>query len=396
MKKILLLAVSLLIISIHFRDVTGLDYTVVSFNLPSLLGIICIIVFVFAVVIQKINIPKTLFLSLLFLWSSQFFLSFVSYLVGYDINVGRLFSFIQYYTLFILISSIIENENDIKKIFVYIVVSTTILSCFTVINFILNKDQALSLGAVEYRAFGGFRNPSYLALYLVSTFPILHFMIKNNSGYLKLIYFFMLFISLLALLLTFMRSAYLVFLSVIIYHTIRNSKSSIRTLFLSLIIIPIVFAGAFLLLNQIGIDILLIERLSQIQNLLSGTDSSMDKRATVMLGAIDIFSKNIFYGVGPGNLPYVLYKNSYTFMIRSAENTYLHIICEYGIFIVPILFLVIYIINKRYKTTNKKYLNPINLSIIGILLMSLFDNNQGEIIVYLIFAIRYSKYFLSK
>lgn len=385
----------LFILSIPFRDAITFKSEGIPLNLTFVFGVLLMIAYIYSIAKGILKVNKTIFVPLTLLLITQIFLSIISYVNGHDIDFSRFFSFLQYYLLITIISTLVCNVTDLKRIFFFLFLSTFILSCFTVINFLMNKEEALSLGVYQFRAFGGFRNPSYLGLYLLTTLPILIFFLRSSTGIKKFFVSIGIFLALSSLILSFMRSAYLVLIIQFIYFIIINIKYSILKSFLYLLALPIVLIIAFYVMQALGIDVLLLQRFQHIQNLFNGNDHSYELRSTVMKGAWEIFLKNFLLGVGPGNLPKELYVEGYTTYVRSAENTYLHIICEYGAIIILALGTLIYYLNKKYNrySSNNIFIDTLKLSFLGILLISMFDNNQGELIIYIIIGIRYSNFF---
>lgn len=384
----------LFIVSIPFRDTLSFEDKIgMPFNITSLIGIILITIFFFAILSKRIKIKKVLFVALIFLLTSQLFLTLLAYISGYNLNLNRIFSFVQYYAVVLLVSSLLETFDDIKKLLGYTFISTLILCSITLFNFLTNTQEALAQGVYQFRAFGGFRNPSYLGLFIIANLPLILYLFLKQKGAKKAIYLFSILISLLALILSFMRSAYLVVIILFLIYVFQNLKHSLFRMVLVLISLPIIVFTSYLIMTKFGIEVLLLDRIQHIQNMFEGSDNSVHMRSDVMLGALNIFIDNVFIGVGPGNLPEEIYKQGYTTYVRSAENTYLHIIGEYGLFIVLSIAIFILSLKDKYKYDLSLFSKMLNLSIWGILMISMFDNNQGEIIIYIILGIRYSNYF---
>lgn len=395
MNLIINLISAIFIISLPFRDTLQIGtFGSVSF----IAGLMLLILTLIFLLKYDLKLLKNIVYPSLALFIGLCLSCIFSFMSGFQLNVNYLSSYLMYILLFNLYFHLfLYIPNFFLNTIIFIIISGGIVSIFAIYAFGLDFDTAIILGSSEYRAQGGFRNPSYLALFsLVTFFTGINFIKTYKFSFLKILLSLLIIFSFIGFLIALMRSAYLTFavvFTLFLYKNLKENRQSKRIKFIfytSVILTSIIF-----LVYYFKFDLFISDRLLQLESIYRGTDSSTLKRSSTMLGALQIFFENPLSGVGLGNLSEYIHKSGLFFRQNSAENTYLQFIAETGL-IGTASFLIFYNNLRRnnyrkLKVTN--YLKNKTLSrnifyepIIIILLMSLFDNNVKELIIYICFA----------
>ena len=383
MHKIFNLLLLLFIFLSPSRDLLAEQF---GFNFVSFIGVITTLFFFMALISKSIKLNGKIFVFITVIFSYLIFSSLLNHYRGYDLNQTYLFSDFQYLILISMVFTYVKNTKDYNRVLYSISLGIFFLSLFAIYDFNFNIDYANYIGSTNFRASGGLRNPSFLALYsLTNFFLILYFFENRVLKKYNYLLFIPLIISLITLAISFMRSAYLVFVILFLLKVIfSNVFSKISTvLYLAIVLIISLFA-----IQKFGFDELFIERLSFIQNIYEGVDSSTNKRAIVMSGALYIFMENILFGIGPGNLSTELVNQGYILFARSAENTFLHFLNNYGF---TLIIIIILLITFLFKDEDKVKINN-GFVFLAIIATSMFDNNLNESILYIFSALYLSSY----
>lgn len=393
MRKLFEIFIAIFIISLPLRDSLS---EAVGFNFPTLFGIPLVVLFVVLLLKGEVTLNKNLFSLFGIFFFYQVFIAVINQLRGFDLNITYLISYIQYYLVIFIIAAYAFNEHNFIKVLKFIVFGIFILSMYAVISFILNKETAIMMGHNNYRATGGVRNPSFLAMYGVLNIVIIFNLIREKLLTNRLVYYSIAMISFISFLLAMMRSGYVTFIILIIWYFFASIKRfSILTAIKYFIIFTFLIIISLLVLDYFGILQVILDRFAFMQGLMGiaeGADSSSDKRLTVMIGAVQILYDNLLIGIGPGNLVNELFIKGYTTWHRSAENTFLHLLNDFGVlFILVILPSYLILIKGKlisFKIFPQSLLKEVFLVLI---LFSMFDNNVSELTIYVIFGLYFSK-----
>ena len=377
--------------------------------------------------------PQVLFLSiinltaLLYLFNKYSIKSIISYVKSNK-------SFI-YYSAYILISglSIIVAENKTEAIIIYSKYATYLTAFFVILilsksdrfnitDFLLKIiivsiiiestgvlyaviDDVIVNGATfsrgnQYRGWGS-ANINIVAFSLVAKSPVIFYYIFKNASKIMLVLFYALFFmvcSSLFFLLT--RGAFLAFVLIIFlifaYRLIKEYKTSIIKVGISLIILFSSFQFSTLIINSKDSNII-VDRVSSIR--LDNSDKSINQRLRFASHSIKMISKNPLLGIGVGNWKFksIEYdaKNMMEYTVPFyAHNDFLQIGAEIGI--LGLAFYLLFIIRpfliliKKIYSSKEVFFDMILLSMILVCIMdSLFNFPIGRPIshIFLIFLI---------
>ncbi len=340
---------------------------------------------------------KRLFLILLLLFFfSSFSLFFTSNLENSMLYLARFLEFLCVY--FLLINKIIE----VKKI-LYIIIAVISCSAFVgIFQYLIQGSIGLQfLGEVIIseevagiskirlsdsfilRPYSFFPHPNVFAGFLLFNIFIIYFLLQNLKGYEKILLYFLLFLSFLALLLTFSRTAFLAFFgAVVIYFTLSNLQINFKKLLLSFLIIFIVFS--FFDLYSVF--------LSRAD--LLGTESTSERIELLRISKYMFFDNYFPVGIGDFTARMQEYTaaNLMPWQYQPVHNIYLLILNEQGIVTLFLYFFLFYHLYKRLMIRRDIF----NLILIAIgfafLIIGLFDHYlislyQGQLLLFLYFAL---------
>lgn len=227
------------------------------------------------------------------------------------------------------------------------------------------------------RPYATFPHPNVLGGFLAVTLPLLIF---NRTKKFSMFMLTVIILAIVALSLTFSRSAILIGLGaigLILWQHVQKQKHSLR--FFSKIIALIVLT-MFLLITY---------HFSRIAS--SQTDESITVRQQLNSAAVKIWQQSPLLGVGLGNflveLPNVLPSRNIYFL-QPVHNIYLLILAETGVVGIAIFFSIVWFILKR----SKKLCIMYHLAFVILLILGLLDHypltiQQGQLLLTVVVGI---------
>jgi len=253
------------------------------------------------------------------------------------------------------------------------------------------------------RPYATFPHPNLLGGYLSLFLPWILFFLFKEKTKLKTLFFLSLSFAfgILALFLTFSRTAWLFGLGAVVAVFICFGLMRVKNFFSSWVLR--MFFAVFLILILIGIftltKSLILERFFTIYT----TDShSMILREKFAEAAILMFLNNPLFGVGPGNfipnLPHFWKLQETIRILQPAHNLFLLILAEVGIlgalFFTSLFLVTVFDIVGILKK-NKAMPSLLIISFLGIVFLSMFDHyfwtlQQGLFIFWLILGLAWS------
>ena len=279
-----------------------------------------------------------------------------SALFAYDKHAA-LKRYIDFVVPFITIYFLAKNELDNKKIrtFLYLLFfAGVIVSIIGILEFIYGKDIIYE-GFAENsfykqyiaipRVMSTMLHPTILGTYLMLCLPASYFVIENNAGRLKKIFSTIgLFIILIAIMLTFSRTAWDISALVTFYYFYNRDKKKI----LLSVVVMILFLCATLVLAKFEPRLQYRVDYKQIVSYL--INGHRLKRYPL---TIKMVKDHPFRGVGPNNYRLLFDKyyglNKEPYNIKIPDNMYLAILGETGLVgILLFMILVLYIIKKGF------------------------------------------------
>jgi O-antigen ligase len=240
------------------------------------------------------------------------------------------------------------------------------------------------------RPYATLPHPNVLGGFLAAMLPLILFQISDSKKQItKIFYGFTFLFGLIALFLTFSRSAWVVggFAIALAIARIVNSELGILNKKYILII-------AFIMILY---SVFMIQSISPIRS----ADESVVVRQQLNNAAITVWKQSPIVGVGLGNflvkLPDAL-PSRQIYFLQPVHNIYLLLLSETGVVGVGILLLfVVYLLNHEYGILNhgkniKKYSFTIQYSLFSILLLGLVDHypltlQQGQLLLTLLFSL---------
>lgn len=340
----------------------------------ALVGIIFVF-FLTLLVFKKINLKGQL-KSPIFLFFIAGFFSLVINLFNFNLSqimVSSLYLLRWISYSFIYFSIIQSSKKTKKKISNLLFVSGLVVLFFGFIQYVFYQDlkNLFYLGWDEhlYRLFGGFFDPNFAGIFL-SLFAVyvLGFLLKEKRFNVKIFYSFVILFSLLAIVLTYSRTALLT-LAVCVLTFLFLSKK-----------IKLFFVFFFSLVFFIAIS----PKAFQTEGTNLFRTASSYQRLESMNNAIEIFKKNPVLGVGFNTYRYSQNKYGYLTDIKweishsgaGVENSYLFILATTGILgaLVYINLLRKIFISAR-KTKDDIGKNVLISSLFGLLASALFINS---------------------
>lgn len=270
-----------------------------------------------------------------------------SLIIGKDSFSNVYINFIGYLVLFILIPSVTITLHKIKLlisffyyglIFISLCSIISVLTSFDVGN-LFGNNMVLNVFGLK-RLIGTESNPNAFSFYYVAAIPISYFFylsssVKRN----KIFHLLICALFLICLFLTVSRGALMGTIMSMMFM-LAYQKNSVIKRWKFFLTIPLLGIGAFIL------PTLVIENAGLLYDIAEGDPTKLvrDKNLStqykfdVLLPYLEIFTKNIFFGVGYGNLGDAA--APFNIEQKSAHNIFLGIGLEFGLFSL-ILFILI-------------------------------------------------------
>lgn len=300
------------------------------------------------------------------------------------------------YTVFMLayflIANLIRTRALLEKCLWGMTASLLVVSAYGIIQYIFGfgavtwQDTSM-FSDISGRVFSTFDNPNVLAEYLIMLIPLSMALLlgsqKRTNRALALV---TLTSSVLCLVFTWSRGAWLGFIFGVLVFLLIYSKKILAALFGLCALIPFL---PFVLPDSI------INRFSSIGNI---ADSSTSYRVNIWRGVVRMLEDHWFTGIGTG-LPafskvYPAYSLSGIESAPHAHNLFLQIITEHGVFALLIFLVLLFLFiqnvfsfNKYESRKTKITASALMCGILAVLLQGLTDYIWYNYRVYLIFWI---------
>ncbi len=248
------------------------------------------------------------------------------------------------------------------------------------------------------RAYATFPHPNVLGGFLAVTMPLIisnfQFLISNQTKKVSILKLTTLLVGVVALLLTFSRSAIIIFVLSIVYSVWRKKKDSKNE-------IP-AFAGMTkgwrgMTTIVAGVIIGLVILFLLVP--LSSVDESVVVRQQLNEAAVKQFISSPLVGVGLGNflveLPKTLFSKG-VYFLQPAHNIYLLLLAEVGLFgvgLVSLFVLSLYrVLGITYRGKNKIHNTAYTIPLLALLLLGLVDHypltlQQGQLLFALLLGL---------
>jgi len=267
---------------------------------------------------NKIKISLINFLLLIFFISTipSFFTTESLFFTTYTF-----FKFMSFALIFIILLKIDFNESDFKLIlqtFIFSIIITFTYGLLTYLfDFNLNTVSNHKYGGIKGRVFSSFFNPIYFGAFINIIFPYLIFInIKTKEKLLKYISYILIAASFPLMMLTYSRSSFLVFITLVLLILLLNFKKFLKQKFIILIVVIASIILSFTLVDLpefIGSSIRnLPEMLSLVnKNKPEIDDASIEHRIEFNTIGLQIARDNPLTGIGFGS--YINYMRSEKF-----------------------------------------------------------------------------------
>jgi len=330
-----------------------------------------------------------LFLLLLFACFSLFFAS------NFNNSIFYILRFIELIFIYlVLINKIIEP----KRILIIIISVFSLAAFVGILQYLLQGSIGLDFlgepiisqdvpgiskiklsNSVILRPYSFFPHPNIFAGFLLFNIFIIYFLVKKSKGDEKILLYLLLFVSFLALFLTFSRSAFLaIFGGWVVYFTLSNLKIDLKKVFFIGFLIIIVFS--FFDLNSVFLS----------RTNLIGSESSSERIELLRVSKYMVLDN--YLGVGIGNFTDIMQEYSQDKLMpwefQPVHNIYMLILNEQGILSLFLyLFLFYYIAS--YLLAKKTDFNLILISIgFSFLIIGFFDHYfislyQGQLLLFI-------------
>lgn len=220
-----------------------------------------------------------------------------------------------------------------------------------------------SNGQELLRVYGTFPHPNVLAFFLSIALIILVSLITSTNHRIRtLLYSFLSIIIFLALLLTASRVTIISTLLLSLFLFIRSKKALYYAVIILLLVIPsylLIFSGRFLILGSVF--------------------EAFSIRADLVLESMRVFANNLLFGVGPNGTFFISPNSILPIYVRfqPVHNIYLLIFAQIGLFgsffVMQFLLKVLRRIKENFKTKNK-FIFPISILVLELLIVGLFDH----------------------
>ena len=233
------------------------------------------------------------------------------------VSLGKVLSYSKLLFFYFLILQIVRTPKQLGLIFWAMVYAML----FTIAVGILGVFFPLPiLGTVEqgFRFRGLMNDPNVLALHVLIIFPIIAlfvFHVRSNVKRYALV--FLLILLFFVLLATFSRGATLGFGAIVLglLYVLRRNRALLA------------FALAALIIGILLVPGIFWERLSSLSDIYR--DPSLRWRVKLFFGALHLFLKHPFNGIGAGN--FVLISHQFVAMHLAVHNTWLEVATEMGV-----------------------------------------------------------------
>ncbi len=298
---------------------------------------------------RKVSLVILLALSLLI------FLSFFSALINIPHNLQKVMNLALFLSIFYLILSFLSGTDLPIKIYLRILfISTIFIFIYGIYGFF-----NWNVGEYIQHTFGYFgityttatRNGDMMFLFIPFWYSLLSLLFKSESLFIRFFYASILFLISLGIIFSFARGAWIaLFLTFIILVVVsflkknRPAKLFFRKLFIFFMFF--VFFGITILPQEIRYFV--SSRFASIFNA-DATDeiSSNSARKDIFQKSYNIILNNPLFGIGAGNTSkYLTYEDGET--ANHAENMFLTILIELGIFGLSVFILLLYLYFYKY------------------------------------------------
>jgi len=351
----------------------------VSIN-DSIAGLIFIL-FIFLVIVKKIKI-KAKYLFPIIIFFSIAFLSLVINLLNYSysqIFISSLYlsRWVSYASLYIIVSNLsTDSKKKIQKLLFYSGISILLIGF---LQYFFYKDLVnlyyLQWDKHLYRLFGTFFDPNFAGAFLVLfTIYVFGFIISERNKNKRMIFGVIALLSILAVVLTYSRSAILMLLISIITFLILIKKG--RYILVFILFLLLVLISSPKVFQTEGTNFLRVY-------------SSMERVKSAKI-AMDIFSKNSIIGVGFNTYRFAQNKYGYltdekweiTHSGAGTDNSFLFLLATTGVigFFVFInllrkIFQHVFTNIKKADYYNRRWAIVVFSSLIGLIVNSFFINS---------------------
>lgn len=290
----------------------------------ALLNLLVVVYFIYVCLKEKFVVPR----SFIFVWGAFVVIGLYSILQSPETltSLRSFFGVLTYFSIFNMVYYFCRKESDVTFLIMFIVLSSVVPFLFSVFEFALPAGSTTKDG---FRLFGSFSHPNIYAFYLVLIASLCFFSINQRYLYFPRLFItvakFILATSLIFLILTKTRSAWLAFVVVItIYGILYN-----RRYILYLILIAIVA----MLIPSIQERILEVFSGNSVDDLATGESlNSYAWRKVVWAASWEFILQKPFFGHGYDTFSYYFLdffpleeKKGY-----DAHNTYVQIAFDMG------------------------------------------------------------------
>ena len=266
-------------------------------------------------------------LFLLYIWFS------LSRTNSFRIGLKEVLSLTALFLTYFSVRFLIRNKKDIVKLSKWIAVIAGVVAFQAIAQFCLMKEGIVPLYEDRfYRIYTSFGDPTQLANFLIISIPIVGSLYFEKGK--KIRWVLLAIIMIIALFLTFSRSAWIAIclaLIVFILFKLKRLKKLVCVPVLIIMCIGFVFMSQdrYVVNDKLGPDVRI---------------RSLYARRDILLSSLFSIKKAPFFGVGPGNFSYINTEYDRRDMVNtSVPNTYLHTLTISGIigFCIMSLFLVL-------------------------------------------------------
>ena len=297
-------------------------------------------------------------------------------------SVFYVLRFLEFLILYFLIVNKVLSITKILYIFVSIISFTAIigilqylfqssLGLFFLGEPLLSLDvpgisKIIMSNSEVLRSYSVFPHPNIFAGYLLTNIIFIFTLLKNSDSNEKILLYLLLFISFIALLLTFSRSAILALLGAIfLYFTFSSQKINFHKLFISIFLIVFVFF-------TFDLFSVFLSRTELIES------DALTERIELLRISKYMFLDNIF-GVGVGNFTYAMQDyssvNLQPWEFQPVHNIFMLIMTEQGILSLLLYLYLFYNVFKNLIINRKHDINMLFLSLgFSLLIIGLFDH----------------------
>ncbi len=270
--------------------------------------------------------------------------------------------FLKYLIIFLVTLEVFKQKKQQEKLFISFLISSTIFIIYGLYQFLILENGS--------RLHSTLNNPNPAGTYLmICSILGISLLLINKSKFGNLFGFFYSIFSLIALVYTYSRGAWLGFLSsslILIYYAYKKKFNYNLVVIITLLII----ISIILFLPGKVID--------RFESIIDFESSSIQQRFLQYSTGLKIFMDNPILGVGPGQFPlvYIKYKTPNAREFEHIHNLYLHLLVELGLsgFISLMIFSKIYFECIKKRIGNSSWYDFFMIGIfIGIGIHNMFD-----------------------